>query len=44
LTKEEKTIQSIKVWAGVKKEIESEMEVLFPADNHIFNFIDSGSR
>jgi hypothetical protein len=44
LTEEEKTTQSIKVWAAVKKEIENEMKTLFPASNHIFNFIDSGAR
>jgi DNA-directed RNA polymerase subunit beta' len=44
LTEEEKTIQSIKVWASVKKEIETEMKTLFPDSNHIFNFIDSGAR
>jgi hypothetical protein len=44
LTEEEKTIQSIKAWATVKKEIEEEMKTLFPDSNHIFNFIDSGAR
>ena len=44
LTSEEKTTQSVRVWAAVKKEIEAEMKVLFPASNHIFNFIDSGAR
>ncbi len=44
LTEEEKTIQSIKVWAKVKNEIENEMKNLFPDSNHIFNFIDSGAR
>ena len=44
LTSEEKTNQSIRVWAKVKKEIEAEMKILFPAENHIFNFIDSGAR
>lgn len=44
LTDEEKTKQSIKIWAEVKKVIEGEMKVLFPENNHIFNFIDSGAR
>ena len=44
LTEEEKTIQSIKVWAKVKNQIETEMKTLFPDSNHIFNFIDSGAR
>ena len=44
LTQEEKTIGSIKVWAKVKNQIESEMKTLFPDSNHIFNFIDSWAR
>ncbi len=44
LTSEEKTTQSVRVWAWVKKEIEAEMKVLFPDENHIFNMIDSGAR
>lgn len=44
LTEEEKYGQSIKIWAEVKKVIESEMKELFKKDNHIFNFIDSGAR
>lgn len=44
MTENEKYNQSIKIWAEVKKVIESEMKELFPPENHIFNFIDSGAR
>ena len=44
LTEKEKYNQSIKVWADVKKEIESEMKELFGPKNHVFNFIDSWAR
>lgn len=44
MTEEEKFLQSIAVWAEVKKVIESEMKGLFDETNHIFNFIDSGAR
>jgi DNA-directed RNA polymerase subunit beta' len=44
LTEEEKYKQSIVIWAEVKKVIETEMKELFGQDNHIYNFIDSGSR
>ncbi|MDD3646179.1 MAG: DNA-directed RNA polymerase subunit beta' [Candidatus Gracilibacteria bacterium] len=44
LTDDEKQQQSINVWAETKKVIEAEMKVLFPQENHIFNFIDSGAR
>jgi uracil DNA glycosylase len=41
LTPEEKTKQSVKVWAEVKKQIEARIKEIFPKDNDIFNFIDS---
>ncbi|USN59071.1 MAG: hypothetical protein H6767_03125 [Candidatus Peribacteria bacterium] len=44
MTEDEKYLQSIMIWAEVKKVIEKEMKNLFDADNHIFNFIDSGAR
>jgi DNA-directed RNA polymerase subunit beta' len=44
LTEEEKYLQSIAIWAEVKKVIESDMKQLFDGKNHIYNFIDSGSR
>jgi len=44
LTEEEKKRQSIWVWTETKKVIESEIKVLFPENNHIFNFIDSWAR
>lgn len=44
LTDDEKQKQSISVWAETKKVIEAEMKVLFPQENHIFNFIDSWAR
>ncbi len=44
LTEDEKYNQSIKIWAEVKKVIESEMKELFDGKNHVFNFIDSGAR
>ena len=44
LTENEKKNQSIKVWAKAKNEIENEIKVSFPANNHIFNFIDSWAR
>ncbi len=44
LTETEKYKQSIVIWADVKKVIESEMKELFDEKNHIYNFIDSGSR
>ncbi|MDD2907498.1 MAG: DNA-directed RNA polymerase subunit beta' [Candidatus Gracilibacteria bacterium] len=44
MTEDEKYNQSIKIWAEVKKEIESELKELFTPTNHIFNFIDSGAR
>jgi DNA-directed RNA polymerase subunit beta' len=44
LTEDEKYNQSIKIWAEVKKIIESEMKELFDTKNHVFNFIDSGAR
>jgi len=44
LTENEKKNQSIKVWAKAKNAIEAEIKVSFPANNHIFNFIDSWAR
>ena len=44
LTEEEKKNQSIKVWAKAKNAIEEEIKKTFPANNHIFNFIDSWAR
>ncbi len=44
LTPEEKTMQSIKVWAEVKKQIEKEIKEVYPKNNHIFNYIDSWAR
>jgi DNA-directed RNA polymerase subunit beta' len=44
LTDDEKYLQSISIWADVKKVIENEMKWLFGKNNHIFNFIDSWAR
>lgn len=44
LTDEEKYLQSIAIWAEVKKVIENDMKSLFTKENHIFNFIDSWAR
>jgi DNA-directed RNA polymerase subunit beta' len=44
LTQDEKFNQSVAIWAEVKKVIESEMKDLFDPENHIYNYIDSGSR
>jgi DNA-directed RNA polymerase subunit beta' len=44
LTEEEKYKQSIVIWAEVKKVIEGKMKELFGEKNHIYHFIDSGSR
>jgi len=44
LTEKEKYNQSIKIWAEVKKVIESELKELFDDKNHVYNFIDSGAR
>lgn len=44
MTDNEKYLQSIKIWADVKKVIESEMKSLFWKKNHIFNMIDSWAR
>ena len=44
MTENEKYVQSITIWAEVKKVIEKEMKELFGKDNHIYNFIDSGAR
>ena len=44
MTQNEKYVQSITIWAEVKKVIEQEMKELFGKENHIYNFIDSGAR
>ena len=44
MTDNEKFLQSIKIWAEVKKVIEAEMKPLFTKENHIFNMIDSWAR
>ena len=44
LTEDEKYKQSIVIWAEVKKVIETSMKELFGKKNHIYHFIDSGSR
>lgn len=44
LTDDERYLQSINIWADVKKVIENEMKWLFNKNNHIFNFIDSWAR
>lgn len=44
LTENEKYMQSINIWAEVKKVIEWEMKWFFTKENHIFNFIDSWAR
>ena len=44
LTDDEKYNQSIKIWADVKKVIESKLKKLFWPGNHIYNFIDSWAR
>jgi DNA-directed RNA polymerase subunit beta' len=44
LTQDEKFNQSVAIWAEVKKVIEGEMKDLFDSENHIYNYIDSGSR
>lgn len=44
MTEDEKFMQSIVIWAEVKKVIEQEMKGLYDNTNHIFNFIDSGAR
>lgn len=44
MTDNEKYLQSIKIWAEVKKVIEAEMKSLFGKKNHIYNMIDSWAR
>jgi DNA-directed RNA polymerase subunit beta' len=44
LTDDEKYLQSIVIWAEVKKVIENEMKWMFGKTNHIYNFIDSWAR
>jgi len=44
LTDKEKAIQVILVWSDAKKIIESELKIILPENNHIFNFIDSWAR
>ena len=44
MTNNEKYIQSITIWAEVKKVIEKEMKIWFDEKNHIYNLIDSWAR
>lgn len=44
LTDDEKYMQSIAIWAEVKKVIEADMKKNFDYKNHVFNFIDSWAR
>lgn len=44
LTDDERYEQSIRVWAKAKQDIENAMKKVFSKENHIYNFIDSGSR
>ncbi len=44
LTDDERYEQSIRIWSQAKNTIESEMKKVFPKQNHIYHFIDSGAR
>ena len=44
LTDEERYDQSIRIWSQAKNTIEAEMKKVFPKENHIYHFIDSGAR
>lgn len=44
LTDDERYEQSIRVWSQAKNTIETEMKKVFPKNNHIYHFIDSGAR
>ncbi len=44
LTDDERYEQSIRIWSQAKNVIESEMKKVFPKENHIYHFIDSGAR
>lgn len=44
LTDDERYDQSIRIWGQAKNTIESEMKKVFPIENHIYHFIDSGAR
>lgn len=44
MTDDERYEQSIRIWSQAKNEIESEMKKVFPINNHIYTFIDSGAR
>lgn len=44
LTDDERYAQSIRIWSQAKNDIESAMKKVFPKENHIYHFIDSGAR
>lgn len=44
LTDDERYDQSIRIWSQAKNHIEVEMKKVFPKENHIYHFIDSGAR
>ena len=44
LTDDERYEQSIRIWSQAKQNIENDMKEVFREENHIFNFVDSGSR
>ncbi len=44
LTDDERYEQSIRIWSQAKNDIESAMKKVFPKQNHIYHFIDSGAR
>lgn len=44
MTNEERYEQSIRIWSQAKNTIEAEMKKVFPKENHIYHFIDSGAR
>jgi DNA-directed RNA polymerase subunit beta' len=44
LTDEERYGQSIRIWSQAKHDVETAMKKVFPKENHIYHFIDSGAR
>jgi DNA-directed RNA polymerase subunit beta' len=44
LTDDERYGQSIRIWSQAKNDIETAMKKVFPKENHIYHFIDSGAR
>ncbi len=44
VTEDERYVQSLQVWSGVKSRIEKEMKKNFDPSNPIFNLVDSGAR